>query len=155
MDTQQALPVNALLQIQVARAVDAPSLANPEEVITGSVINGFYATVETVSTETGAGKITNLYAYWAKNPGGNLTFPNGNAVGASDNKKYVFHQEMVMVQANSTANGVPRNVFKGVIAIPKHMRRMGPNDKIELYYFIPSTGVAVNICAQHHYKEFR
>ncbi len=154
-DIQQALPVNTLLPVQIARADDAPALASTEEVLTGSVINGFYATVEVVATESADTKTPNLYVYFAKNPGGNLTFPNGNVVGASDNKKYVFHQEMVMLQGNATSNGTVRNVFKGVLAMPKHMRRMGPNDIIEMYMFTPSTSIALNICAQFHYKEFR
>ncbi len=154
-DIQQALPVNSNLSVQIARADDAPALASTEEVLTGSVINGFFATVEAVASATGDTKTPNIYIYFAKNPGGNLTFPNGNAVGADDNKKYVFHQEMVMIQGNATSNGTPRNIFKGVLSIPKHLRRMGPNDILSMHMFIPSTGVAINICAQFHYREFR
>ncbi len=153
VDIQQALPVNTLLPVVVVLSTDTPNLATTQECETGSSVNGFYATVEVVSSETSATATPNLYIYFAKNPGGNLTFPNGNAVGSDDNKRYIFHQEMIML--NPVDGGNPRNVFKGVLGIPKHMRRNGPNDKIEMYMFIPSTGVAVNICAQFHYKEFR
>jgi len=86
-----------------------------------------------------------------KNPGGNLTFPNPNVVGSDDNKKYVFHQEMVMLQMQDNSN--PRTLFNGVIVIPKHLRRMAINDLITVRVFSP--GVELNICIQCHYKEFR
>ncbi len=156
VDIQQALPVNTLLPITIISAKDAPVLANTSEVETGSKVNGFYATVEVVGSETASGKTPNLYIYFAKNPGGNLTFPNGNVVGTNDNKRFVIHQEMVMLQGSSGGGtGVPRNVFKGVIVIPKGMRRLGPNDLWQMYMFTPSTGITLNICAQFHYKEFR
>ena len=46
-----------------------------------------------------------------------MAIPAANAVGGDDNKRYVIHQEMVMVQKITPSN--PRTLFKGVIAIPK------------------------------------
>ena len=88
-----------------------------------------------------------------KNPGGNLVFPNANAVGSNDNKRFVIHQEMVMI--NPVDGGQPRNVFKGVIVIPKHLRRFGPGDELDIQLFTPSTGSTFNSCGLIHYKEFR
>ncbi len=153
MDIQQAVPVNANLNVVIAQAVENPSLANSHECAFGSKINGIYITAECVASETSTTATPNFYWYMAKNPGGNLTLPNGNAVGVDDNKRFVIHQEMVMI--NALDGGNPRNIFKGVIVIPKGYRRMGPNDQIKVYFFIPSTGVAVNMCIQAHYKEFR
>ncbi len=87
----------------------------------------------------------------AKNPGNNLTFPNPNIVGSDDNKRFVIHQEMVMLQQVNNSN--PRTLFNGVIAIPRGYRRMGPNDRLIANIFSP--GVNLNICLQCHYKEFR
>ncbi len=153
VDIQQALPVNTLIPVNIVVANDNPVLGSSTQVETGSLVNSFFITVEVVASETSTTATPNIYVYWNKNPGGNLTMPNGNAVGTDDNKKYVIHQEMEMI--NPLDGGNPRNLFKGVIKIPKHLRRFGPNDKLQMHMFIPSTGVAVNICAQAHYKEFR
>ncbi len=87
----------------------------------------------------------------AKNPGNNIVFSNPNAIGSDDNKRYVIHQEMVMLQ--KAVNGNPRTIFNGVIAIPKGYRRNGPNDRLNLIIFTP--GVNADFCFQAHYKEFR
>lgn len=156
VDIQQALPVNVNLPITIIESKDAPVLANTQEVITGSKVGSFFATVEVVATEDSTGKTPNLYIYFFKNPGGSFvtTVPDGNKVGSDDLKRFVIHQEMVMLQG-LTGDGVPRNVFKGVIKIPRGYQRNAPQDKLQMWMFIPSTGVAVNICAQFHYKEFR
>ncbi len=153
VDIQQALPKTTQLGVNIVVASDTPALANVTNVLTGSVVHGFFITVETVASETSTTATPNLYIFFAKNPGGNLSFADGNKIGSDDNKKYVIHQEMVMI--NPTDGGNPRNVFKGVVKIPKHLSRFGPNDSLQMFMFIPSTGVDVNICAQAHYKEFR
>ncbi len=86
-----------------------------------------------------------------KSPGGNINAPAPNLVGASDDKRFVIHQEMVMVE--QSANGNPRTLFNGVIAIPRGYRRFGPGDLLIISFLAP--GVNVNLCYQAHYKEFR
>ncbi len=129
--------------------VDAPVLANPQQVETGSTVNGIFLTVEVNATSSAA--LANVYFYIAKNPGNNLSLPEANVVGTDDNKRFVFHQEMVMLQQVTNSN--PRTLFKGVIGIPRHFRRNGPADRLNIRIFTP--GVAVNYCIQAHYKEFR
>ncbi len=129
--------------------VDAPVLANREEVETGSKVNGIYLKVEVSATTAAA--LANVYMYVAKNPGTNLTLPNANSVGASDNKRYVIHQEMVMIQ--KVVAGNPRILFNGVIAIPRGYRRFAPDDSLVLAVLSP--GVNIDLCLQCHYKEFR
>ncbi len=141
------LGVNSVQTIVIAK--DSPVLANTTEVLTGSTVNGIFVVVEAYATTAGA--LANLYMLVGKNPGGNLTLPNPNSVGVSDNKKYIIHQEMVMLE--QSVNGNPRTLFKGVIVIPKHMRRFAPNDSLELILRAP--GVNCNVCLQVHYKEFR
>ncbi len=131
-------------------AVDNPTLANTSNVQTGSTVNGIFLSVEVVNTGV-TGVLANAYMMVMKNPGGNLTFPNPNIVGADDNKKYVIHQEMIMLQMVDNSN--PRTLFKGVIVLPRHMRRFGPNDLLQLSIFSP--GVELSGCSQTHYKEFR
>ncbi len=86
-----------------------------------------------------------------KNPGGNITIPPANAVGSNDNKRFVIHQEMVMLQKVTPSN--PRTLFVGVIIIPRGYRRFAPNDELVLSFLAP--GVNIDVCFQVHYKEFR
>jgi len=145
----------SLLNILV-NTVDAPTLGTSNLVETGSTVRSMFVTIEAIATESSTGKTPNFYIYFYKNPGSNISsFPNGNAVGVNDNKRFVFHQEMVMIQGSAGDDGVPRNVFKGVLKIPKHMQRNAPSDQIGVEYFVPSTGVALQVCVQAHYKEFR
>ncbi len=149
VDNQRGITL-AVQQNQIlALAVDDPQLANTTQVANGSTINGIYLKVEAYATTASA--LANAYIMIVKNPGGNLTFPNANVVGADDNKKYVIHQEMVMLERS--VNGNPRTLFNGVIVIPRGYRRMAPNDQIQLFMFSP--GVNLDLCLQCHYKEFR
>jgi len=148
-DLQGGSAIGADTKIVFAKAVDAPVLANTNEVETGSTINGVFISCEANVTSSAA--LPNAYFMIVKNVGNNLTFPSGNAVGASDNKRYVLHQEMVMFQGQTGSN--PRTLFKGVIKIPKGFRRMGPDDRLECYILF--LGVNGQFCAQFHYKEFR
>lgn len=149
VDVQAGLNLNTVSTDNLILAVDAPVLANRTEVETGSKVNGIYLKVEAYATTAGA--LANLYMYVMKNPGGNLVGPNPNVAGSSDNKKYIIHQEMVMLQ--QAVNGNPRTLFNGVIVIPRGYKRFGPNDILQIRLLAP--GVDINYCIQAHYKEFR
>ncbi len=133
----------------LADTTDTPTLAVRESVETGSKINGIYLKIECSATTAAA--LANVYMYVAKNPGSNLTLPNANSVGASDNKRFVLHQNMVMLQKDATGN--PRILFDGVIVIPRGYRRNAPDDQLVLNVLSP--GVNIDLCIQCHYKEFR
>ncbi len=133
-------------------AVDAPVLAQVNQVETGSKINGIYLHVE-VSHTSGAGR-PNMYMIIFKNPGNNLSQPVPNAVGGNDDKRFVIHQEMILMSGDA-GNGLPRPIFNGVIAIPKGYRRFGPNDKLQLVLRTGTAAVNADWCQQCHYKEFR
>ncbi len=150
VDRQFGTPLNVASDTVLVDSQDAPTLANVEEVETGSTVNGIYLKIEVVNTGA-ASVLANAYIMIFKNPGNNLTFPNPNVVGSDDNKKYVIHQEMVMLQ--QVVNSNPRTVFNGVVVIPKGYRRMAINDRINVRAFAP--GIATNWCLQAHYKEFR
>ncbi len=135
----------------IINSKDAPVLANTTEVETGSKVNGIYLKVEVACLTTEASAISNVYLIVWKNPGGNLSQPVTNAVGSNDNKRFVIHQEMIMLQ-NATL-GNPRVLFNGVIAIPKGYRRFGPND--QMYVTVMAPTVDIMLCMQVHYKEFR
>ncbi len=152
VDSSGTVTAAAQVNFKIAEAKDAPVIGNTHEVETGSKINGFYLRFEVASNQvTEAGAIPNFYFFVWKDPGGNLTAPVPNAVGSNDNKRFVIHQEMTMLQNQVSSN--PRTVFNGVIVIPKGMRRMGPNDVWKVETLCPAIDTAQ--CVQIHYKEFR
>ncbi len=148
-DTQAAANAGTRQDVDLVKAVDNPTLANNNEVSIGSTINGIFISVEVYGTSSAA--LANVYFSLNKNPGGNLTLPNPNVVGVSDNKKYVIHQEMIMLQKVTNSN--PRTLFKGVVVIPRGYRRFGPDDRLTALILAP--GVNIEFCMQTHYKEFR
>ncbi len=151
VDASATLTAATQLATPLIVTVDAPVLANQEEVETGAKVNGIYLKVEVGGNEATASEIPNVYMIVWKNGGNNLTAPAVNNVGANDNKRYVIHQEMVML--NNVVGGNPRILFNGVIVIPRGFRRMGPNDRLILEIMAPA--VNITLCVQCHYKEFR
>ncbi len=149
MDTQGGLLVGIRSTNNIAIAKDAPDNANVTEVQTGSIINSIYLKVEIYATSTAA--LANAYLAVLKNPGGQLTLVNPNVIGVSAIKKFVIHQEMVMMEKNTTGN--PRTLFAGVIKIPRGYRRMGTDDILQLMLVTP--GVTADFCFQSIYKEYQ
>ncbi len=150
VDKQGAVALGVTDTTNLLSTTDTPSLASTTSVETGSKVNAIYLKVEVVNTGV-TGVLANAYMFVAKNPGNNLTMPGANVVGGSDNKRFIIHQEMVML--NMTDNGNPRTLFNGVIVIPRGYRRNGPGDLLQLAIFSP--GVELSFCVQCHYKEFR
>jgi len=152
IDDSAALANATNLPKVIVLATDTPTLAVEESVITGSKIHGFYLKLEVVSNEDEVGgAVPNVYMAIQKNPGGNLDPIQANAVGNNDNKRFIIHQEMVMIQ--NINGGNPRVLFNGVIKIPKGYQRFGPNDTLTVNLFSPS--IDILYCMQVHYKEFR
>ncbi len=151
VDFQFAVVGGTQLNRTLIDSVDTPTLADTNGVETGSTVNAIYLKVEVVNIETTQGALPNVYMYIFKNPGGNIVLPSPNLVGASDNKKYVIHQEMLMLQKQTNSN--PRTLFNGVVVLPRGYRRMGPNDLLQMSILSP--GVDLDACLQCHYKEFR
>ncbi len=153
VDNSAALAGGTQLDSVLAGATDTPTLAVTSSVETGSKINGIYLRVEVASDEAAdVGAVPQVYLAVIKNPGGNITEPNINGVGASDNKRFVIHQEMLMLE-NTGRGGNARTLFNGVIAIPKGYRRFAPNDQLILSILAPALNIV--FCVQCHYKEFR
>ncbi len=153
VDNSATVAAAAVLVVSLADATDTPSLAATNSVETGSKVNGIYLRVEVASNEAiDLGAIPNVYMFIAKNPGNNIVMPAPNAVGASDNKRFVIHQEMTMIE-NKGQGSNARTIFNGVVVIPKGMRRFGPDDLLQLNILCPALDTAV--CVQCHYKEFR
>ncbi len=153
VDSEGATVAATVSTIDLINTQDAPTLANTNQVETGSKVNGIYLRIEVLHS-SGAGR-SNMYMALLKNPGNNLTaasIPAPNAVGGSDMKNKFIHQEMIMMNGDA-GNGQPRVLFNGVIKIPRGMIRNGPGDRLQLKLFTPT--VASDFCVQCHYKEFR
>ncbi len=156
VDKQASTTAGTAINTNIISTVDAPVLSDTDGVETGSTVNGIYARVEISATSSAA--IANVYMIVGKSVAGDIVLPAANAVGASDNKRFVIHQEMVMLQKNqniaaSELGGNPRTLFNGVIVFPRGMRRCAPNDIWQLNILSP--GVNIDACMQIHYKEFR
>ena len=149
VDKQNAVALGVTQTDDIIIAKDAPVLANTNEVETGSTVNGIFLVVEVVASSSAG--LSNAYLIVYKNPGHNIADIIPNTVGSNDNKRYVIHQEMVMLQQITNSN--PRTLFKGVIVIPKGLKRFGPSDRLSIGLLAP--GVNINYCSQVHYKEFR
>ncbi len=153
VDNSATVAAAAVNVISLADATDTPTLGATNSVETGSKINGIYLRVEVASNEAiDLGAIPNVYMFIAKNPGNNITMPVPNAVGANDNKRFIIHQEMTMIE-NKGQGSNARTIFNGVVVIPKGMRRFGPDDLLQLNILCPALDTAQ--CVQAHYKEFR
>ncbi len=149
IDQQGGLVIDTVSVIELAEGVDSPSLATVNECAVGSTINSIFLNVQVAATSAAA--LANVYMLVYKNPSNGLTYPKGNAVGSSDVKKTIFHQEMLMVEKINP--GIPRTLFKGVLKLPRHMRRMGQDDSLIVQLYTP--GVTMDFCVQCIYKEFR
>ncbi len=148
-DIQAAANAGTTTDTNLINTVDSPTISSVNQVAKGSTINGIFISCEVYGTSSAA--LSNCYFMVAKNPGGNLTLPAPNVVGANDNKRYVLHQEMIMLQKVTNSN--PRTLFKGVVVIPRGYRRFSSGDLLTVRILAP--GVNIEFCMQSHYKEFR
>ncbi len=149
IDVQGATVAGTQSNNLISVGVDNPVQATTTDCAIGSKVNGFFIVAEVYATTSVS--LANCYFGLFKNVGGNLTNPPLNLVGINDNKRYMIHQEMVMLQKQDDSN--PRTLFKGVIAVPRGYRRIGPQDQWVVSFLAP--GVNIDFCFQVHYKEFR
>ncbi len=150
IDFSTGLVAGAKSTVDLINAVENPTaLTTTNQVANGSIINGIYLKVEIYATSTTG--LANAYMSVNKNPGNSIAPSDPNIVGLDKDKKYVIHQEMVMMEKNTTGN--PRTLFNGVIVIPRGYRRFGISDKLQLNVLTPI--VTADFCVQCHYKEFR
>ena len=153
------IPTSTVLAVAstaiVAQSVASPTLVNTNQVNEGCTINAIYLRVEAIST-TSFTQVPRIYMAVFKSPGNDLTNPNPNGTGSSDVKRFVLHQEMVMLSGVPATSEFPRTLFNGVVKIPRSLRRFGYNDRLLVILQNgagETTGIA-NACIQAIYKEF-
>ncbi len=159
VDSTSAVIGAATVTVDLINTVDDPSRASSNNVANGSRVNAVFLRVEAVHVVDGTG-VENLYMIVFKNPSNAFTPPAVDGVGVSDVRRFVIHQEMIMTGTNGSTAGaanIPRTMFKGVIMIPKHFRRNGIDDSLELIigHRAGATVQRTDICVQCIYKEFR
>ncbi len=152
--TSTVLAVQSL--VPVVSATDNPVLANIDDVETASTVNAIYLRVEALMTNVFSG-VPRLYMAVFKNAAGRLGFPAVAQAGDDDRKRFIIHEEMIMLSGSISSTGFPRTVFQGVIRIPPRLKRFGQDDVL---YVILSHGAGettgiTNVCVQCIYKEFR
>ncbi len=149
VDIQGGLTVGTQVNNLLVDTVDNPVSTDTATaaVRTGAVVKSIYLNCQIYATSTAA--LANAYMVVMKSPGNAIGTPVANQVGQLDTRKLVIHQEMVMMEKNTT--GLPRTLFQGVLKIPRHMQRFGVDDALNIGLLTP--GVTADFCIQCIFKE--
>ncbi len=150
VDARMAVAKSVTIPVDVIVADENPTIASTNQVKIASTVHGIYLRVEASATENVGGAIPSFYLVVFKNPGGNLSNPNPTNIGGTNEKKFIIHQEMVMLENSEGGNA--RTVFNGVIKIPPRLKRFGIDDKLSI--LVRSFAVDTVACVQCIYKEF-
>ncbi len=158
IDTNGAINAATQSITDIVNSSDNPPFTNPADCATGSTVHGVFLNVQVIAIVP-AGGIDNIYMLIFKNEANNDTPPTINNVGASDKRRFVIHQEMLMTGSVGTvgSNAIPKTLFKGFIKFPPRMKRNGLDDKWQVV-IAHRSGEATqqtNFCLQCIYKEFR
>ncbi len=128
IDVSGQLAGGAVSVIPVAITVEVPtSPFKPGDLMLGSHVNGMFLSIFVIGA-TGAplnGSI-DWYIYKLRQGQSNADFPDPGNTGVSALRNQIFHEEKGLA---GSGDGTPM-VFKGVVAIPKGMRRMRSGDQI-------------------------
>ncbi len=158
VDTSGVITAGVGATTDLILTVDNPVFTSPNNVHVGSKVSAIFLSVEIVG-RVAYGGVPRVYFTVGKNPNDEISLPVPSAVGIDDSRKFIIHQEMMMVDglgvaANTTV--FPRTMFKGVILIPKGYQRNGINDKLQ-FTIANNAGEATGAtewCIQCIYKEF-
>ncbi len=122
----------------------------PGAVRVGGTINGIFLSVFIIGA-TGAGNTGSINWYIAKRHSAQAaTFPNPGETGVSTVRNQIFHEEKGLA---GSADGTPM-AFKGVVAIPKSMRRMREGDAIIVVVRGTDATTDYNFCVKAIYKSY-
>ncbi len=112
---------------------------------TGATINSIYLFIQSVGADSG---VANIDWYLYKRLGMNSAAPiTPGTTGGNPIRKMILHEEKG-IPGNALDGAYPLT-FRGVIKIPKHMRRMGEGDQFKLVH----RGVDLNnMCLKAIYK---
>ncbi len=150
IDSEGALSAGATSMNVIADTVNVPSDPfNPVEVKLGAKVNAFFISVFAIGA-TGTGQTGSINWLLWKRKAGQSANPNPASAGTSILRSQIIHQEKGLA---GSADGTPM-AFKGVIVIPRGMRRMAAEDSWELHLSNTDTTNDVNFCVRAIYKSF-
>ncbi len=121
----------AVGNVLLAKAVNTPLSTNPSDVSNGCIIQAIWVSFDVCGlAATGVLQMTQLYLI--KNPGDNLTLPSPQAIGSSNEKKFIIREWKFMTMRNQDGNAP--NHWEGWIMVPKRYHRMGTDDTWRLAF---------------------
>ncbi len=153
IDTEGALTAGSTSFTPISTVVESLSSPfNPTEVELGSTINGIFLSIFMLGA-SGSGLNGSLNWYIVKLRATQTTgsgFPQPGVTGTSDVRSQIFHEEKGLA---GSADGTPM-AFKGVIVIPKGMRRQRQGDQFVLALRNSDVTNDANFCIKAIYKTF-
>lgn len=156
VDTNGAIVAATPSVTDVIDTVADPADLSTNQCATGSTVHSIYLRVEVIGKDSASG-VDNIYMIVYKNPADTIAPPIVDGVGSSDKRRFVIHQEMMMLDFKGTTSGFPRTLFKGVIKLPRTFKRNGIDDKLQVVigHRLGETTQLSEFCLQCIYKEFR
>lgn len=135
---------------------DTPAAATTNECAVGSTVHAIFLNVQVVPI-IAAGGVNNIYMIVYKNPGSSIPAPNVDSVGTSDDRRRVLHQEMLMLGNGNIDTNISRTLFKGVVRLPRSIKRNGILDKLQVVvgHRAAEQTQSSDFCLECIYKEFR
>ncbi len=153
LDTEGALTGGTASAVPVLVAVPNVDTTTfvPGDVRVGAKVNGIFLSIFMIGA-TGAGQTGSLNWYIGKQHSAQVLSNEaqpGNT-GISKVRNQIFHEEKGLA---GSADGTPM-AFKGVIVIPRGMRRMREGDSIVVVLRSTDTMNDVNFCVKAIYKSY-
>ncbi len=126
---------------------------DPAQIVLAGSVNGIFLSIFIIGA-TGAPLNGAIDWYIAKRRSGqqkSTEFPEPGQTGISDIRNQIFHEEKGLA---GSGDGTPM-AFKGVVVVPKHMRRTRSND--EFFIKLKSVDVTNNatFCVKAIYNEYQ
>ncbi len=137
----------------VPLAVTVPTFSatfKPGDIRIGGKINGFYISVFMIGTGASGQQGSLNWILYKEHAGQAAIAPTPNNVGISEIRNQVIHQEKGLA---GSEDGSPM-IFKGVIAIPRGMRRMREGDTWFIRLLNTDAVNDVNFCVQSIFKSY-
>ncbi len=152
LDTEGALSGAVKQTVPIGTAVITRSDPfSPVEIELGETVNAIFVSLFTLGA-TGAGNTGSINWYIIKLRSNQTTTntPFPGSTGTSPLRSQIFHEEKGLA---GSIDGTPM-AFKGVIVVPKHMRRMREGDEFQIVLRGTDATVDYNFCVKAIYKSF-
>ncbi len=126
------------------------SVFKPGDVRVGATVNGFFLSIFVLGA-SGAGNTGSINWYIVKvHEGQAAAIPNPGQTGVSKLRNQIFHEEKGLA---GSIDGTPM-AFKGVIAVPRGMRRMREGDEFQVVLRGTDATTDYNFCLKAIYKSY-